>query len=73
MYYSQPLITSKELLFVTFDFYRSDLNVWELKAVEEPALARRLGEEYVEHRFSCSAKRYFGLPEKVVICFIIMK
>jgi len=26
------------------------MNVWELKKVEEPELARRLGEPYVEYR-----------------------
>ena len=26
------------------------LNVWELKAIEEPELAKRLGQEYVEYR-----------------------
>jgi protein-S-isoprenylcysteine O-methyltransferase Ste14 len=26
------------------------LNVWELKQIEEPELARRLGDEYVEYR-----------------------
>jgi protein-S-isoprenylcysteine O-methyltransferase Ste14 len=26
------------------------LNVWELKAIEEPELVKRLGEEYVEYR-----------------------
>ena len=25
-------------------------NVWELKQIEEPELARRLGEEYVDYR-----------------------
>jgi protein-S-isoprenylcysteine O-methyltransferase Ste14 len=25
-------------------------NVWELKAIEEPELAKRLGEEYVEYK-----------------------
>ena len=26
------------------------INVWELKHIEEPELARRLGDEYIEYR-----------------------
>ena len=42
------------------------MNVWELKKVEEPELARRLGEPYVEYRkqvpmfFPCRRRRRSG-------------
>lgn len=42
------------------------MNVWELKKVEEPELARRLGEPYVEYRkqvpmfFTCRRRRRSG-------------
>ena len=40
---------SVSLLFVFTPFFIL-LNVWELKAIEEPELMKRLGQEYVEYR-----------------------
>jgi protein-S-isoprenylcysteine O-methyltransferase Ste14 len=42
---------SISLLFVFTPFFIF-VNFWELKAIEEPELVKRLGQEYIEYRFS---------------------
>jgi protein-S-isoprenylcysteine O-methyltransferase Ste14 len=43
------LFGSVSLIFIFTPLFIS-INVWELKAIEEPELAKRLGEEYVEYK-----------------------
>jgi protein-S-isoprenylcysteine O-methyltransferase Ste14 len=43
------LLESASLLFVFTPLFIS-LNAWELKAIEEPELVKRLGQEYIEYR-----------------------
>ena len=43
------LLESVSLLFIFTPLFIL-LNVWELKAIEEPELVRRLGRDYAEYR-----------------------
>jgi len=43
------LFGSISLIFIFTPLFIS-INVWELKAIEEPELAKRLGEEYIEYK-----------------------
>ena len=43
------LFNSLSLIFIFTPIFIS-INVWELKVIEEPELAKRLGEEYIEYK-----------------------